>query len=63
MKSSLAKIQPATPKNDGELYYQKRMGWIDEEILVVVPAQRTRLPNHLVEAVIEIGNILYPKGK
>jgi hypothetical protein len=63
MKSSLAKLQPATPMNDGELYYQKKTGWIDEEILVVVPAQRTRLPNRLVEAVIEIGNILYPKGK
>jgi hypothetical protein len=62
MKARSLECRQPTPLNDGELYREKQKGWVDENILVVVPEQRVRLPNRLITALIEIGDLLY-RGK
>lgn len=59
MRSSLAKSQPVSPMSDDELKAKKKEAWEVHNILVVLPEQRVRLKNRHVEAIVEIGNILY----
>jgi hypothetical protein len=62
LKARSAECKQSSPANEGELYREKQKGWVDENILVVVPEQRVRLPNRLITALIEIGDLLY-RGK
>ena len=59
MRDSLAKLQPATPMNKEELNAKKREAYEVHDILVVTPEQRAKLPNKIVEAIVQAGNILY----
>jgi hypothetical protein len=62
IKARSAESKYIAPSNESELYREKQKGWVDEDILVVVPEQRVRLPNRLITALIEIGDLLY-RGK
>ena len=62
MRSSLAKFQSASPMSHEELKEKKAEAWHSHNILVVIPEQHVLLRNKHLEAIIEIGNILY-KGK
>lgn len=59
MQSSLGKIQATTPMNAEELNAKKREAYEVHNILVVTPEQRAKLPNKIVEAIVQAGNILY----
>jgi hypothetical protein len=62
MKARSLECRQPTPLNDGEIFRKKQKGWIDEDYLTVAKEQRPLLPNRLISAIIEIGDILY-KGK
>jgi hypothetical protein len=62
MRSSLLKLQPASPMNDSELYHKKRQAWLEESILVITPEQMAKLGNREHEVLVNVGNKLY-KGK
>jgi len=59
IKSSLGKIQPMSPMSDEELFAKKHEGWNEHKILVVLPEQKSQLKNKHIEAINEIGNLLY----
>jgi hypothetical protein len=62
LKAKSLECRQQTPLNEVEIFRKKQRGWVDENILVVVPEQRVRLPNRLITALIEIGDLLY-RGK
>jgi hypothetical protein len=63
LKAKSAECRQQTPLNDGEKYHIKYKGWNDEETLVVLKDQQAQLPDRLISAINEIGEILYPKGR
>jgi hypothetical protein len=63
MKARSLECRQPTPLNDGEKYNMKYKGWINEQTLVVLKDQQAQLPDRLISAINEIGEILYPKGR
>jgi hypothetical protein len=63
MRARSLECRQPTPLNDGEKYNMKYKGWIDEQTLVVLKDQQAQLPDRLISAINEIGEILYPKGR
>ena len=59
MRSQLAKFQQKTPKSAEEIIAELREAHDVHDIFVCTPEQRTRLPNKIIEAIVQAGKILY----
>jgi hypothetical protein len=63
LKAKSVECRQPTPLNEGELFRKKQRGWIDEKTLVVTKEQQATLSVQHYQAVQEIGERLYGKGK